>query len=165
MIGASVSCAWCLVRSARKQVGKVAVGIKRFEDIEGWQMTRELTRMVCRATKNDGFKRDFELRDQIWAAAGSSMHSIAEGSNDGSHAEFVKFLSYAQRSCSKVQSRLCIALDETYITQQEFSTIYEQTAATKRKIGAFIKYIKRQKECLMWDSWCFVEQLTYRTDH
>ena len=127
------------------------MGIKRFEDIEGWQMARELTRMAYRATKNDGFKRDFELRDQIRAAAGSSMHNIAEGFDGGSHAEFAKFLSYAQRSCAEVQSQLYIALDENYVSQQEFNMIYEQASQTKRKIGAFIKYLKGKGS-----AWCGV---------
>ena len=39
--------------------------IERFEDIEGWQLARELTRMVYDATKGEKFSRDFGLKDQI----------------------------------------------------------------------------------------------------
>ncbi len=76
--------------------------IERLEDIEAWQLARELTKIVYAATKNTAFAKDFELRDQIRAAAGSSMHNIAEGFDGGSHAEFAKFLGYSQRSCSEV---------------------------------------------------------------
>lgn len=116
--------------------------IERFEDIEGWQLARELTRMVYAVTKNREFSRDFDLRDQIRAAASSSMHNIAEGFDGGSHAEFAKFLSYSQRSCSEVQSQLYVALDERYIDQPEFTKIYDQASLAKRKIGAFIKYLR-----------------------
>ena len=52
------------------------MAIERFEDIEAWQLARELARQVYAATKNPPFAGDFGLRDQITRAAGSSMHNI-----------------------------------------------------------------------------------------
>jgi len=46
--------------------------IERFEDIEAWQLARELTRKVYALTKEDKFARDFGLKGQIQDAAGSS---------------------------------------------------------------------------------------------
>ena len=115
--------------------------IRRFEDIEGWQMARELTRQVYGVAMRGAFAKDFGLRDQITRASGSTMHNIAEGFDGGSNAEFLKFLRYSQRSCSEVQSQLYVALDQAYITQSEFDTIYEQAARTHTKVGAFIRYL------------------------
>ncbi len=39
--------------------------IERFEDIEAWQLARELTRKVYALTKKDNFARDFGLKGQI----------------------------------------------------------------------------------------------------
>ncbi len=39
--------------------------IEQFEDIEGWKLTRELTRMVYEVTGDESFSRDFGLKDQI----------------------------------------------------------------------------------------------------
>lgn len=86
--------------------------IERFEDIEGWKLARELTRMVYDATKGEKLSRDFGLKDQIQRAAGSAMHNIAEGFDGGSDAEFIRFLRYAQRSCTEVKSPLYAALDQ-----------------------------------------------------
>jgi four helix bundle protein len=47
--------------------------IEKFEDIEAWQLARELTRKVYRMTKKQSFAKDFVLKRQIQAAAGSSM--------------------------------------------------------------------------------------------
>lgn len=69
------------------------------------------------------------------------MHNIAEGFDSGSNAEFVKFLRYSQRSCSEIQSQLYVALDQAYISQDEFARIYEQAARTASKIGGFIRYL------------------------
>ncbi len=53
--------------------------IERFEDIEAWQLARELTRKVYCLARKPRFANDYGLKKQIQDAAGSSMHNIAEG--------------------------------------------------------------------------------------
>jgi four helix bundle protein len=117
--------------------------IKQFEDIEGWQMARQLTKLIYKITKNNEFARDYGLKDQIQRASGSIMHNIAEGFDGGSNAEFVKFLRYSQRSSTEVQSELYVALDQQYISQEEFDEIYFLCGQTHSKIGGFIAYLLR----------------------
>ena len=119
--------------------------IERFEDIEGWKLARELTRMVYDATKVEKFSRDFGLKDQIQRAAGSAMHNIAEGFDGGSDAEFVRFLRYAQRSCTEVKSQLYAALDQEYINDDEFTRIYDKATKTHQCIGGFIRYLTNKR--------------------
>ena len=118
------------------------MAITRFEDIEAWQIGRELTRQVYVMTAEGAFAKDFGLRDQIQRASGSVMHNIAEGFDAGSNAEFVRFLRYAQRSCSEVQSQLYVAMDLNYISKSEFEQTYELAAKARAKTGAFIKYLQ-----------------------
>ncbi|MFZ5902147.1 MAG: four helix bundle protein [Chloroflexota bacterium] len=54
-------------------------------------------------------------------AAGSIMHNIAEGFDDGSDTEFIHFLKYSRRSASEVQSEICLALDRNMSTRKIFS--------------------------------------------
>ena len=115
--------------------------IRRFEEIEGWQMAKELTKLVYAVAMRGALAKDFGLRDQITRAAGSIMHNIAEGFDGGTNAEFIKFLRYSQRSCSEVQSQLYVALDQSYISQDEFDSIYSQAAKTHAKVGGFIRYL------------------------
>jgi four helix bundle protein len=119
--------------------------IERFEEIEGWQIARELNREIYAVTKSGPFSRDFGLVDQIRRAAGSSMHNIAEGFDGGSNAEFVRFLRYSQRSCSEVQSQLYVAIDQHYLSDGQFSALYELADHTKAKVGGFIAYLLRTK--------------------
>jgi len=122
--------------------------LTHFEDIEAWQLARELTKLIYSTTKKDPFARDYGLSDQIRRAAGSAMHNIAEGFDSGSDMEFTRFLRYAQRSCSEVQSELYVALDQQYINDQQFSELYTLAQQVHDKIGGFIKYLKtpRSKE-------------------
>jgi four helix bundle protein len=120
--------------------------IKRFEDIEAWQLARELARKVYRLTKKPRFAKDYGLKRQIQDAAGSSMHNIAEGFDSETNAEFIRFLRYAKRSCTEVQSELYLALDEEYVSTDEFKDVYEQARRTRAAIYGFIKYLKKYKE-------------------
>lgn len=52
--------------------------ITRFEEIESWKSVRELTNKVYDFTNQNGFNRDFGLRDQIRRACISIMSNIAE---------------------------------------------------------------------------------------
>jgi four helix bundle protein len=101
-----------------------------FEDIEAWQLGRKLTKYVYAITKENPFARDYGLCDQIRRAAGSAVHNIAEGFDSGSDADFVRFIRYAQRSCTEVQSELYVALDQKYITTQQFQNLYELAKQT-----------------------------------
>jgi len=47
--------------------------IEKFEDIEAWQVGRELTRKIYEAARVERFARDFGLRDQVQRAAVSIM--------------------------------------------------------------------------------------------
>jgi four helix bundle protein len=120
--------------------------IERFEDIEAWQLARELCRTVYRLTRNEGFAKDYGLKRQIQGAAGSSMHNIAEGFDSESNAEFIRFLRYAKRSCTEVQSELYVALDEGYILPSEFEDAYEEARKTRATIRGFIVYLEKHEK-------------------
>ena len=115
--------------------------IERFEDIEAWQLARERTRKAYDLTKKPKFARDFGLKGQIQDAAGSSMHNIAEGFDSETNPEFIRFLRYAKRSCTQVQSELYVALDQEYITDAEFQDVYDHAGRTRAAIRGFMKYL------------------------
>ena len=117
--------------------------ITRFEDIEGWQLGRELTRKIYAVTKTGEFAKDYGLKDQIRRASGSVMHNITEGFDAGTNPEFIRFLGYSQRSCSEIQSELYVALDQDYLNDNTFNELYELAKHAKSKVGAFIKYLKQ----------------------
>ncbi len=69
------------------------------------------------------------------------MHNIAEGFDSESNREFVRFLRYAKRSCTEVQSELYVAMDQNYITKAEFQDVYDCAGRTRATIRGFIKYL------------------------
>lgn len=113
-------------------------GIERFEDIEA----RKLTEEIYRVTKAKAFARDIGLREQLRRASVSVMANIAEGFDCGSDREFVKFLGYSMRSTSELQSHLYVALDQEYLSREEFSRLYMRSTKVKSLIGGFIRYLR-----------------------
>ena len=116
--------------------------IKRFEDIKAWQEARVLVKMVYEAAKsNKGFGNDYKFKEQIQSAAVSIMSNIAEGFSRRSTKEFTQFLFIAKGSIAEVQSQLYIALDQGYISREEFNEIYPKSDEVARLISGFIQYL------------------------
>ena len=64
--------------------------------------------------KNESFKKDFRLINQIQGASVSAMSNIAEGFSRRSSKEFIQFLFISKSSAAEVQSQLYVALDQNY---------------------------------------------------
>ncbi len=118
---------------------------KNFEDLPCWKKARELCQAVFKLINKRKFKNDYSLKDQIWRAGGSTMDNIAEGFDDGSTREFIRFLGYSQRSCGEVQSQLYRALDGEYISKSEFKTVYDLAGECRKQIKGFRKYLRNYK--------------------
>ena len=117
-------------------------GISRFEEIEAWKLARELTNMVYTFTNQEGFNRDFGLRDQIRRACVSIMSNIAEGFESRTDVQFVNFLGMARASSGEVRAQLYIALDQKYISTEQFDRSFQMTQTCSRQITNFIKYLE-----------------------
>jgi len=122
--------------------------IERFEDIEAWKEAGGLSREIYRVTGQGTFTKDFGLRDQWQRASVSIMANIAEGFDGGSNREFVKFLGYALRSTTEVQSHLYVASDQGYIDKREFKSLYELSVKVKNIISGFLRYLRSRSGTL-----------------
>ena len=65
-----------------------------------------------------------------------------EGFVRKSDKEFAQFLFIAMSSAAETQSHLYIALDQKYITQEQFDTIYQQAEKTAKMISGLITYLR-----------------------
>jgi len=119
--------------------------ITRFEDIDAWQEARKLVKMVYDVIKKSPkFRKDFRLVNQVQDAAVSAMSNIAEGFARRSNREFIQFLFISKSSAAEVQSQLYVALDQEYINEDDFGTIYNQAEVVSKMDSGFIKYLYSQ---------------------
>jgi hypothetical protein len=71
------------------------------------------------------------------------MNNVAEGFDSASRAEFTRFLRYASRSASEVQSCLYVASDQGYIDPADFDSLYRQAASVRKLCVALIRALNR----------------------
>lgn len=116
--------------------------IRRFEDLEIFQIARGLCKDIYLITDAESFKCDYRFTQQIRAAAGSIMDNIAEGFERNGNKEFVNFLYIAKGSCGEVRSQLLRANDVGYIDDDTFRQLYNGTLELGRKIYNLAQKIK-----------------------
>ncbi len=115
--------------------------IQRFEDLEIWQLTRELAKEIFVFSKSEKLCKDFALKDQMNRSAGSIMDNIAEGFGRASRLEFIQFLSIATGSAAELQSQIYRCIDKEYMDELCFTSLSEKTNAVYKKTNGFIKYL------------------------
>ena len=116
--------------------------IERFEDLEIWQLAREICKDVWSIIQNTSLQRDYKLREQINGASGSIMDNISEGFERDGNREFINFLSIAKASCGETRSQLYRCLDRNHIDEETFKRISEKAILNSRKIKSFMIYLK-----------------------
>lgn len=119
--------------------------IERFEDMECWKKARELTKLVYAISSDNKFSRDFGLRDQLRRASVSILSNIAEGFERDGDKEFAQFLALAKGSCGEIRAQLYVALDQRYITEEEFKTLTRQATEISRMISGLMKYLRQSE--------------------
>jgi four helix bundle protein len=119
--------------------------ITKFEDLEVWQLARDLCNQIYPLTFIEPIKSDFRLKDQMRGSAGSIMDNIAEGFERGSQFEFINSLSYSKGEVGELKSQLYRCLDNNYISKEKFDDLYNKTDTLTKKIAAFISYLNSSK--------------------
>lgn len=109
--------------------------IHNFEDLQVWQLSRELAKRVYKITLEPALARDFVLKDQMRRSSGSIMDNIAEGFGRGGNKEFCNFLSLAKGSATELKSQLFRALDHEYIDEKTFSILSEYVIRIQQMIN------------------------------
>jgi four helix bundle protein len=114
--------------------------IEKFEDLEVWQISMNLSVLVYRALKNC---KDFGLRDQIQRSSVSIPSNIAEGFDRKSNKEYLYFLHISRGSCAELRTQLFLAREVGVIQREEVEGFVEMT----KKISAMItKLIQSRKQ-------------------
>jgi four helix bundle protein len=121
------------------------MGVSRFEDLIVWNAARTLCREIVPLMRRASFSSDFSLRQQLNAAAISTVANIAEGFLRGGRKEFAHHLRIAAGSNGEVRAILYLAKDRRYVTEAEFSRLVESTNAIGRMLHALEKTLRADR--------------------
>lgn len=116
--------------------------INHFEELEIWQIARQLAHRIFLRTQKEPFSKDFRFHDQIRAASGSVMDNVAEGFERSSRLEYVNFLSIAKGAAGETRSQLYRAVDQSYIDKNEGDELIIAYKVLSSKLAGFRKVFK-----------------------
>ena len=97
---------------------------------------------VFRLCQKMEISRDFSLQDQMKRSSGSVMDNIAEGFERGGNKEFMHFLYIAKGSSGELRSQIYRALDQNFLSKEEFEFLKEKVQCESNYLGKLIAYLK-----------------------
>jgi len=115
------------------------VKINKFEDIAAWQKAKQMTIELYGLFQDN---RDYSFRDQIQRASVSVMNNIAEGFERSGDKEFKKFLYIAKGSAAEVRSMLYLARELSYINEENYLKLLNNSIEIAKIISGLIKSLK-----------------------
>lgn len=106
----------------------------RFEDLEIWKISIELTDKLLNIADNLETKKLYRFAEQLRGAAMSISNNIAEGSGSTSNKEFIQFLNYARRSTFENANIIILLHKRDLIENNTKDELLEQIDVLSRKI-------------------------------
>ena len=118
-------------------------GLKTFETLECYQLSRTLRKSVASFCKTLPKSETYSLKDQIVRASRSVTANIAEGYGRHHHQENAQFCRIARGSLSETLDHLNVALDDEYLTEEQYAELRSQLETTWKVLNGYIAYLIR----------------------
>jgi four helix bundle protein len=109
----------------------------RFEDLEIWQLSRDLAVKFHRAADRLNDRRLYRYAEQLRAAGLSLSNNIAEGSGSTHQREFIQYLNIARRSLFEDASMLLVFETLGLFESEEIDGLLIDCDTLSRKITNF----------------------------
>jgi four helix bundle protein len=119
--------------------------IRRFEDLDVWQLARELNIKITPLLDRLSEAKNYDLKSQLDRSAGSVMDNISEGFERDGNREFIQFLAISKGSLGEVRSQLYRALDRNFIEKEKHDVLQEECLLLAGKPGKFIAYLNNSE--------------------
>jgi len=136
---------WLIVVGCRLSDFKYSIKFmnKDYTDLEVWQESRKLVNHIYGLTKSFPREEQFELTNQIRRAGVSVSSNIAEGCGRQSAKDIINFFHISRGSLYEVETQCFVALDQQYITKEQFENVYNSIQLCKRLLNGFINYYRK----------------------
>ena len=111
------------------------MGVRRYQDLDTWQLTEEFKRLVHALVKgSDQAFRHFKHRDQIFNSSGGPSKHVSEGFARFSPKEFCHFLDYAVSSVAETENHLRDGIDWGYYSAEACEPIFHMARRCSKAI-------------------------------
>jgi four helix bundle protein len=117
-----------------------------FEDLEVWQLARELRRGILALVKTFPPEEKYRLTDQMLRASRPVTANIAEGYGRYHYQENIQYCRQSRGSLFELIDHLTVALDDGYIGDDVLEATKEQISGVVRKLNGYIHYLEKRKK-------------------
>jgi four helix bundle protein len=119
--------------------------ILSFEDLEAWQMARQLVNSLYALTRLKSLSKDFRLCSQVQAAGVSIMSNIAEGFERTHLQEKVQFYNVARGSAGEVRSLLYVISDNFTDATAEAERLRDEVTRVGKLVTGLLNSTVRRR--------------------
>ena len=118
--------------------------IKTFEDLEVYQLSIDITKIIYNLVNRLPIKERFIISDQMMRASTSIGTNIAEGFGRNSTKEFLKFLYNARGSLLELRHFTNLCKELNYVKENDLSNIKAKSDTLGIKINNLINTLKKR---------------------
>jgi four helix bundle protein len=110
-----------------------------FQNLQVWQLAKELAVKIYRLTCSKEFPKDFGYKDQIQRAAVSIPSNISEGDELGSNKQSVHFFHIAKGSAAELLTQIIIGHEIGYISKDQADSLQNDCRIISVMLSKLIK--------------------------
>ncbi len=112
-----------------------------FEKLEVWQKAIDFADCVYLVTMTFPPEEKFGITNQLRRAAVSISSNLAEGSSRSSKTDYARFVEISSGSLFEVVSQSFIAKKQSYLSTEDFTSIYSSAAELSRMLSGLRHYL------------------------
>lgn len=120
--------------------------LRTFEDLEVWKIGRQVRKEISILVKQFPVDEKYRLTDQMLRASRSVTNNIAEGYGRFHYQENIQFCRHSRGSLDELIDHLIVALDEEYISEEQFNQHKSNILHCIKLLNGYISYLKKAKE-------------------
>ena len=120
--------------------------VRNFDELEVWKMATELRRLISQRVKSFPEKEKYLLSKQMLRASRSVTNNISAGYGRFHYQENIQFSRQSRGSVSEIMDDLIIALDEGYISTEDFNQMMETVNKVLPLLNGYINYLMKAKK-------------------
>ena len=117
--------------------------VRRFEELEVWQVSRDLAKGIYRAARSQDLQNDYALLNQMKRSVVSISSNIAEGFERGTRKQHIEYVYIAKGSAGELRSQVIIAREVGLLDEQAYEWLLEHCETCSRMLAAFISSLKK----------------------
>ena len=117
--------------------------MRRYEDLEVWQLGHALVLEVYRETARYPNEERFGLVAQMRRAGVSTPANLAEGSDRGTDAELARFCDIASGSAAELDYYCRLSSDLGYLSPARAEALQSETRALRVKLHKLAGYLRQ----------------------